>query len=180
MDRRNMMANAPGWLTDPERPDQERYWNGSAWTDRVRPPGRAGSLHLAEHVPHLQRALAASTADIDAVEDRLSKLFERSDGGVAADSGPRPAPTPTPTPIARPSAARTSPEADDDEILDLYADEDMAPDDADERVPGELVARVSGDSTDIDFAELDAVLAAEEPDEPAEADGPKRRFFRRS
>ncbi len=79
------MANAPGWKPDPEREDQERYWSGSAWTDRVRPAGKAGSLHLPEHVHHLQRALSAATADIDAVEDRLATLFERSDGGGNSD-----------------------------------------------------------------------------------------------
>ena len=80
------MADAPGWKPDPEREDQERYWSGSAWTDRVRPAGKAGSLHVPEHVPHLHRALSAATADIDAVEDRLSVLFERTEG--ARTGGP--------------------------------------------------------------------------------------------
>ena len=74
------MDNGPGWLPDPEHEDQERYWNGSEWTDRVRPAGKGRSLHLPEHVPELQRALAAATADIDAVEDRLSNLFDRTEG----------------------------------------------------------------------------------------------------
>jgi len=73
------MDNGPGWLPDPEDDSQERYWSGSEWTDRVRPAGRGSSLRLPEHVPELQRALAAATADIDAVEDRLSNLFERTD-----------------------------------------------------------------------------------------------------
>jgi hypothetical protein len=33
-----------------------------------------------EHVPQLHRALAGAVEDIDAVEDRLSDLFERTDG----------------------------------------------------------------------------------------------------
>ncbi len=76
------MDNAPGWQPDPEGDDQERYWNGSAWTDRVRPAGRAGSLPVPEHAADLHTALSAATDDIDAVEDRLSTIFERS-GGTA-------------------------------------------------------------------------------------------------
>ena len=83
------MDNGPGWLPDPQGEAQERYWSGSAWTDRVRPAGRSRSMHLPEHVPELQRALAAATADIDEVEDRLSTLFERTDGAP-----PRAAPRP--------------------------------------------------------------------------------------
>ena len=37
-------------------------------------------MRLPDHVPELQRALADATADIDEVEDRLSTLFERTDG----------------------------------------------------------------------------------------------------
>ena len=84
------MGNAPGWQPDPERDDQERYWDGSAWTDRVRPTaaGGAGSLPEPEHVAELHRALSAATADIDAVEARLSTLFERTGGAPDARSVP--------------------------------------------------------------------------------------------
>ncbi len=82
------MDNRPGWL--PEHGDRERYWNGSDWTDRVRPAGKGRSLHLPEHVPELQRALAAATADIDAVEDRLSTLFDRADSRATPSTTPIP------------------------------------------------------------------------------------------
>ena len=83
------MDTGAGWLPDPEHEDQERYWNGSAWTDQVRPVSSLSSLHLSDHVPPLRRALAGSTADIDAVEDRLSTLFDRTGepGGGAARGG---------------------------------------------------------------------------------------------
>jgi len=84
------MDNGPGWLPDPEDGDRERYWNGSDWTDRVRPAGKGRSLHLPEHVPELQRALAAATADIDAVEDRLSTLFDRADSRATPSTTPIP------------------------------------------------------------------------------------------
>ena len=175
------MANTPGWRPDPERQDQERYWSGSAWTDRVRPAGKAGSLHLPEHVHHLQRALSAATADIDAVEDRLATLFERSDGGGNSD--------PHLTAIAPSSAMRRTsvPDPDppldehDDEILDLYEDEDTAGDDPVESVPGDTTERVvDDDPKDAVFAELDAALAAEEPVDPEVAGTSTRRLFRRS
>ena len=105
------MGNAPGWQPDPERDDQERYWDGSAWTDRVRPTaaGGAGSLPEPEHAADLHRALSAATADIDAVEARLSTMFERTGG----------APEPGPSPVT--TSASTG--ADDDGVGD---DDDAA------------------------------------------------------
>jgi Protein of unknown function (DUF2510) len=164
------MANAPGWKQDPARNDRERYWSGSNWTERVRPAGKAGSLHVPEHVPHLQRALSAATADIDAVEDRLSMLFERADGArLPGSSSPPP-----------PAALRAETFAADDEVLDLYGNEDDVVDGPDEEVtdgdgpPSQDEG--TGDETDAAFAELDAVLASEQPDEP---DQVRRKLFRR-
>jgi Protein of unknown function (DUF2510) len=162
------MDNAPGWLPDPEREDQERYWSGSDWTDRVRPAGKGRSLHLPEHVPDLQRALAAATADIDAVEDRLSNLFDRAEGAR------RPSPAPQ---AARPSEG----DADDEEIIGLYDEEgDVAVVDEKEHIHEEFTSATDqGDEADDDsdnddsFAELDAALAAEEPENS------KRGLFRR-
>ncbi len=134
------MANAAGWQPDPEQGDQERFWSGSAWTDRVRPTERGGSSRVPGHGPQLHRALVAATADIDAVESRLSTLFERS------TTDPRPALSPPPV------VPPTEP-VGDDEILDLTAT-----------------------TTSSAFAELDAALASEEPDEP---DPARRTLFRR-
>jgi hypothetical protein len=174
------MANGPGWLPDPERADHERYWDGSAWTDRVRPAGRAASLPLPEHVPHLQRALSAATADIDAVEDRLATIFERTDD--RGDSDPHLAATAPSSAMQKTSLPHPDPPPDeDDEILDLYGDEDTAGDDPFESVPGDNSARMDDDDPkDAAFAELDAALAAEEPDDPEVPNTPRRRLFRRS
>jgi len=161
------MDNGPGWLPDPEDGDRERYWNGSDWTDRVRPAGKGRSLHLSEHVPELQRALAAATADIDAVEDRLSTLFDRADS---------PAP-PSTTPI--PSVGQDTDDPDGD---DAFAELDRPGieyvDQADQ-VNTETIHAEFADPSEQDddaFAALDAALAAEEAEEPETS---KRGLFRR-
>jgi len=167
------MDKSPGWLPDPERQGQERYWSGSDWTDRVRPAGKGRSLHLPEHVPELQRALAAATADIDAVEDRLSTLFDRNDD-VQHPTTSRQTPPPAPPPAAQ--------DGDDEEIPGLY-DEDVGVED--DAIHAEFVGATAqgGDGLQEDgdddgaFTELDAALVAEEP-EQVEPEG-KRGFFRR-
>jgi hypothetical protein len=136
---RGTMANAAGWQSDPEQGDQERDRSGPAWTDCVRPTERGRSSSVPEHGPQLHRALAAATTDIDAVESRLSTLFERS------QADPKPAWSPPPP---------VEPIGDDDEILD----------------------RDGADESDATFAELNAALASEEPDEP---DPARRTLFRR-
>jgi hypothetical protein len=174
------MDDAAGWQPDPEREDQERYWNGSEWTDRVRPAGKARSLHLPEHVPELQRALAAATADIDAVEDRLSTLFDRTEGKTQPGSAPAAPPSPKPAP----TPTNAEPDTDDDELIDLLDE----PDDVDDQDPihEEFAGPTDDGAADVDdgqdedgaFAELDAALVAEEPEDSQEPES-KRRFFRR-
>ncbi len=152
-----------GWLPDPDVEGQERYWDGSEWTDQVRPveeePDFRGRLHLPDHVPELQRALAAATADIDDVEARLSTLFDRGQRkrgrGVAEAAGAGPAAVAGP-PIHEEFGGDASTQAGGDPI---------PPD-------GEGAGLFSGDD-DETFAELDAALASEEPEKP------DRRFFRR-
>jgi hypothetical protein len=181
------MDNAAGWQPDPEREDQERYWNGSEWTDRVRPAGKARSLHLPEHVPELQRALAASTADIDAVEDRLSNLFDRTEGKTQPDSARAVPAAPRAPASPEPAPTTAEPDLDDDEIIDLLDEPDDVSDDEDPiheefagpTGGGRVDAEVDdGEDDDAAFAELDAALAAEEPEE-SEEPASKRRFFRR-
>lgn len=167
-----MDDHAPGWLPDPdpgpEHEGQERYWNGTGWTDRVRPAARARSLHLPEHVPELQRALAAATADIDAVEDHLSDLFDRTDGPATTGAGDRAA-----TRVVPP------PEDDRDEALDLGLADEVAPDDEPAVDDEPAHAELDDGDDDGDFAELDAALATEEPERVPEF-GRKGLFRRRS
>jgi hypothetical protein len=161
------MDNGPGWLPDPEDGDRERYWNGSDWTDRVRPAGKGRSLHLPEHVPELQRALAAATADIDAVEDRLSTLFDRADSPA----------TPSTTLISSVGQDTDDPDGDD-AFAELDRDGiDQADQVNTEGIHAEFADPSEQDDGDDDtFAELDAALAAEEAEEPEKS---KRGLFRR-
>ena len=118
------MANGAGWRPDPDpdldgnvdpaHPRQERYWDGSLWTERVRPAGSAGPAdRAADHVPQLHRALSAAVDDLDAVDDQISTLFDRTEG-----ERPRPRPAGT---APTPKAAST-----DDDIIELFADDDVA------------------------------------------------------
>ena len=91
------MANAPRWQPDPDSGDQERS---------------GGSSQIPGHGPQLHRALVAATTDIDAVESRLSTIFERSDGD--------PKPGSSSPPVTPPGA----PVADGDEILDVHGNDD--------------------------------------------------------
>jgi uncharacterized protein DUF2510 len=201
------MDDAPGWRRDPEHEGQERYWSGSAWTDLVRPAGSpAPSTRLPEHVPQLQRALAAATDDIDAVEDLLSSMFKRTNGNTPGAAPARAAAAQRgPTPAA-PAPAASPPGSDDDELLELDVEEPL--EDGPDAEAATAVALHSatdldgdgdgdGDGADADaaaFAELDAALAIEsaedgdetefapddQPPTPAPEPPPrKRRLFRR-
>ena len=163
-----------GWFPDPEQEGQERFWDGEAWTDEVRPddPEDTGLDHLPEHVPELQRALAAATADIDSVEDRLSTLFDRSEG--ASGQGPRPRPPRVPRLVPAEALDHDDDGADDDADDDaddlLLEDFDEEPE-VFEDEEDELDARADDDEDDDEdddddaFADLDAALASESPEE---------------
>jgi hypothetical protein len=126
--------------------------------------------------------MSEAAEDLGAVEDRLSTLFERTEG-----PGPEPLQrrtSPTEATGAVTGTAAASP-AEDDEIFDLFEDgeSDEADDDVGiaEPVVTDRRAIIGEYEDDIggDFAELDAELAAEEPDEPA-GKGKRRKFRRRA
>jgi|HubBroStandDraft_1064217.scaffolds.fasta_scaffold288698_2 hypothetical protein len=161
-----------GWLPDPDHEGQERFWDGAAWTDEVRPDGSedARRIHLPDHVPELQRALAAATADIDEVEDRLSSLFDRSEGRAPGE--PRP-PRPVrlqPEPVdpdlelhEEPSDA--APIHDEFVFDDFYEEPELFDDDLEAEADDDVDAEGDEDEDDEAFADLDAALAAESPEE---------------
>jgi len=162
------MDNGPGWLPDTERAEQERYWSGSDWTDRVRPAGRRRSSHVPAHVPQLQRALAAATVDIEAVEERLSRLFERAEGAT----GPGPTPKAPVVWSPRPALEHGPADADLDEPIELDVEEalveeaDGMPIHLEVSGPAGKAGGEDDGGDDGAFAELDAALVAEEPEQP--------------
>jgi hypothetical protein len=162
-----LRADEEAWRPDPAQPGQERFWDGYEWTDQVRPDGsEAAGPHLPEHVPELQRALAAATADIDSVEDRLSSLFDRSAG---RPRGPR-----SSTTLAGQrglnsgsSSGRNADEnwqelGDDDVVLEDFHEDP-------EEFEGEDDVEVHPAADDMDeddvLSDVDAALAAEAPEE---------------
>jgi hypothetical protein len=190
------MDDAAGWQPepglDPDADDRGRPWDSDgdggkgAWPDEVRPDGLdLGSLRPPDHVLQLHRAMSEAAEDLDAVEDRLSTLFERTEG-PGQGSAPRPAPVEQSTLHPEFAVGAGTPDAaddDDDEIFDLFEDGDV--EEADDEVGFAQHATVTDrraiigeyeDDIGGDFAALDAELVAEEPDGPAE---PKRRMFRR-
>jgi hypothetical protein len=137
-----------------------------------------------DHVPQLHRAMSEAADDLEAVEDRLSTLFERTDG-TGPDSSRR-----TASPTGRPGDetgtvpdAGTADDDDEDDIFDFFEDGAVAVTDLDvdveEPVVADRMAIIGEYEDDIggEFADLDAELAAESPDEPAGKG--KRRMFRR-
>jgi hypothetical protein len=154
----NTKPDDVGWGPDPER------------GDRQRPPGKSGPPRVPEHGPQLHKALAAATADLDAVEDRLSTLFERTEG-VPTPRSSRIVPARPPVPLRD----------DGDDIIELFEPGDVNVDEADDVTAAGAVTphrELSDEEGTADgaFARLDADLAAETPDEPVAT---KRRLFRR-
>jgi hypothetical protein len=167
-----------GWLPDPDVEGHERFWDGTEWIDQVRPVEEEGDfrgrLHLPYHVPELQRALAAATADIDDVEARLSTLFDRGQGkrGARADAGADAG--------AGAGAAAGDAAGGGTPIHDEFGGASGAGADASSHdgvdpilTGGEGAGAVSVGDDEETFAELDAALAAEAPEKS------ERRFFKR-
>ena len=177
------MDHAPGWRTDPENEAEERYWDGCTWTDLVRPAGKAIVMHLPEHVPELQRALAAATADIDEVEDRLSTLFDRTEksGWQRRNrSHPKSSRNATSCEVDRTWVNPTTDDPGDDFDVELYLDFEVeAFADGDES--GDFSTKggshadsaaatmpFRADEMDLDFAELDAASGRRSGSTPRE------------
>ena len=174
-------SEGSGWFADPDVEGQERYFDGSEWTSETRAVDPGLPLnHLPEHTGELQRALAAATADIDDVEDRLGTLFDRAEqrgqrGGrareqVAADSAARAA-------QGRALADSVSQGGggvdDDEEWLVEDEAEDGPGDGSGDGLESAAGGFGAGDDDDDSLPELDEDLASEEPEQV------KKGLFRR-
>ena len=162
-----------GWRPDPGVEGQERYWDGTEWTDQTRPveveADSRGRRGLPDHVPELQRALAEATADIDDVEARLSSLFERRPGKKKGTDAPSGAAQGAQTAQAAPWAVGEP--TIHGEFGGASSEGGAHPINGGGEEAGEAFG--SGDDDEAAFAELDAALAAEAPDKTG------RRFFKR-
>ena len=189
------MADAAQWEADPEREDQQGSWDGDARADEVGPGGLddpgADFDRPPDHVPHLHRAMSEAAADLEAVDNRLSTLFDRTKGPGGPTPRPESAQRSTLHAAFAPGGGGTTAADEDDvvdvddDIFDFFEDGEVVEVDDDAlfaqptsvtttdrmAIIGEYEDDIAGD-----FAALDAELAAEEPDGPVE---PKRRMFRR-
>jgi hypothetical protein len=124
-------------------------------------------LGVPDHVPELQRALAAATADIDEVEARLSILFDRGAGkskrrrGVSEPDGPGNGAVAAGPPIHEEFGGHSSTQAGGDPMRGDPI-----------HTNGAGAGGFSGDEQEA-FTELDAALVAEGPEKAG------RRFFKR-
>jgi hypothetical protein len=164
------MEDGSGWFADPEVEGQERYYDGSEWTSETRPADSNDPLpHLPDHVPELQRAFAAATADIEEVEAQLGRLFDRAQGDGAKPKKGRKAAASKPDPDPGPAAhAEFAASADADADAGAGADADGQPaaqaDDSAQAIGVETLLGTEADEDDDSLADLDAALANEEPE----------------
>ncbi|WP_020137973.1 DUF2510 domain-containing protein [Streptomyces sp. 351MFTsu5.1] len=99
----------PGWYPDPDAPQQERRWDGTAWTDDRRAPEPPGPPRPAGGVSGRAKAVALTVSGVVLVAALVSGgiALTRGDGDdVVADPAPEfplPAPTPATSTPAAPS-----------------------------------------------------------------------------
>jgi hypothetical protein len=157
-----VMEDGSGWFADPEVEGQERYYDGSEWTTEIRPADLDGPLpHLPDHVPELQRAFAAATADIEEVEAQLGRLFDRAQGDEGKTKKGRKAAVSEPEPkLHAEFAASTDASADSgDEGQPVAQAGESA-----QAVGVEALLGTEADEDDDSLADLDAALATEAPE----------------
>ncbi|WP_306970872.1 DUF2510 domain-containing protein [Streptomyces afghaniensis] len=121
------MTPPPGWYPDPHGPHQERWWDGTAWTEHRRapeaptgpvPPPPGGGTGRAKAVA----LVAAGAVLVAAIVTGAVVLSDDGDGATT-----RTAPTPAPpapngpsatTPEASPSTSTSEPSADDPAVVE--------------------------------------------------------------
>ncbi|MET9255949.1 DUF2510 domain-containing protein [Streptomyces sp. NPDC003717] len=119
------MTPPPGWYRDPTAPHQERWWDGTAWTEHRRVPEAPTQPLAGGRGGGRGRAVALVTAAAVLVAAIVTGVFflREDDGG---DPGARTLPTTAPSPPADPAppttvpgsspAAREDPDAVQDEL----------------------------------------------------------------
>ncbi|MEU0413065.1 DUF2510 domain-containing protein [Streptomyces griseorubiginosus] len=96
----------PGWYPDPDAPQEERWWDGTAWTEHRRAPEAPGPPRPAGRTSGRAKGIALTVSGVVLVAAIVSGAFAlaRGDGDdVVADTAPtlatpspsEPAPTPS-------------------------------------------------------------------------------------
>ncbi|MFD5312722.1 DUF2510 domain-containing protein [Streptomyces ardesiacus] len=134
------MTPPPGWYRDPSAPHQERWWDGTAWTDHRRTPEPAGfgpaPVPYPESGPGTgtggrAKAVAVTTAAavlVAAIVTGVLVLGEDDEGGtrtqtrtppVTATAGdPAPVSDPPSSPSPSPTPTASEPSADDPAVVE--------------------------------------------------------------
>lgn len=100
----------PGWYPDPNAPHQERWWDGTAWSEHRREPEVPGPPRPADGASGRAKALALTVSGVVLVAAIVSGTFALARGQgdeVVADTAPSIAtapPSATPPPSATTSA----------------------------------------------------------------------------
>jgi hypothetical protein len=103
----------PGWYPDPDAPQRERWWDGTAWTDHWRAPEAPGPPRADGGASGRAKAVALTTAGAVLVAAIVSGAFALARGegdDVVADTAPT-VTSPSPT-TASPAASRLVDELD--------------------------------------------------------------------
>ncbi len=155
-----------GWFADPEVEAQERYYDGSEWTTETRPADSdAPLLHLPDHVPELQRAFAAATADIEEVEAQLGRLFDRARADEPKTKKGRKASVPEPAPEPAVHAEFADSTDGDSDVDSDSGSQPGAQTGGNVPPPGvESLLGTEREEDDDSLADLDEALATEEPE----------------
>ncbi|WP_108933839.1 DUF2510 domain-containing protein [Streptomyces ardesiacus] len=136
------MTPPPGWYRDPSAPHQERWWDGTAWTDHRRTPEPAGfgpaPVPYPESGPGTgtggrAKAVAVTTAAavlVAAIVTGVLVLGEDDEGGTrtqtrtppvtatAGDPAPVSDPPSSPSPSPSPTPTASEPSADDPAVVE--------------------------------------------------------------
>ncbi len=161
-----------GWLPDPEQEGQERFWDGEAWTDEVRPDGRrtrgwptCPSTCPSSSAPWRRPRLTSTPSRIGSRPSSTAPRVPRARGPAPPGAGPPPVP-------AEALQHHDDDGADDDDAAADVGDDDLLLEDFDEEPEvfededDELDAGVDDDEDEEDeFADLDAALASESPED---------------
>lgn len=131
------MTSPPGWYRDPSAPYQERWWDGTAWTEHRRAPEPTGfgapppsqqqpmpyqpvqqqpmqhqqPVHQQQPVPGRGKAVALTTAAAVLVTAIITGVFVlgEDDGGPAAQTPPTTATSTVPEPTSAPPTPSPTP-----------------------------------------------------------------------